>query len=215
MALTMNTNSHGLPISEAFYEARQAAQAYLDSRLTAPEASSKRAFNVPVIDISPSFSSSLADRQLVAAQIRDACTNSGFFHIVGHGVAPEKREAVLRQAARFFKTLSSEQKEVLHVRNSRYMRGWEPADYTYVNPADWDASNGQAAPLETKEAFNWGYQKELDPTGGDGKYVELDGTAVNGNVWPSEDDLPGFFDEIKQYYGEVLHLARHMFRLFA
>ncbi|KAK4998545.1 hypothetical protein LTR66_002251 [Elasticomyces elasticus] len=39
--------------------------------------------------------------------------------------------------------------------------------------------------------------------------------VINGNVWPSEDDLPGFFNEIKEYYGEVLHLARHMFRLFA
>lgn len=91
------------------------------------------------------------------------------------------------------------------------MRGWEPSDYSYVNPSDWDAA---AAP-ETKQCFNWGYEPALDPTGGDGAYVELDGSTGNGNVWPSEDDIPGFFDGIKSYYSEVLALARHLFRLFA
>lgn len=81
-----------------------------------------------------------------------------------------------------------------------------------VNPDDWNAAD---APQETKEAFNWGYEAGLDPTGGDGKYRELDGKAVNGNVWPSEEDLPDFYAQVKEYYGAVLQLARHLFRLFA
>lgn len=60
-----------------------------------------------------------------------------------------------------------------------------------------------------------GYEAGLDPTGGDGQYRELDGADVNGNVWPSEDDIPGFYETIKEYYGQVLNLARHLFRLFA
>lgn len=91
------------------------------------------------------------------------------------------------------------------------MRGFEPADYTYVNPDDWETSQVP----ETKEGFNWGYEERLDPTGGDGLYRELDGGLVNGNVWPSEEDLPGFFAGIKDYYSEILSLARHLFRLFA
>ncbi len=55
----------------------------------------------------------------------------------------------------------------------------------------------------------------LDPTGGDGKYAELDGRKENGNVWPSEEDLPGFYEVVREYYGHVLGLARHLFRLFA
>ncbi|GAB7356170.1 hypothetical protein MBLNU459_g6761t1 [Dothideomycetes sp. NU459] len=199
------------PASVTHGEAKSAAQEYLRQRLTTKSNVSSRPFTVPVIDISSTFSSSLADKQAVAAQIRDACTNSGFFQIVGHNVPQSARSGVLDQAGRFFKTLTPAQKDALHVRHSPYMRGFEPADYTYVNPDDWET---EQVP-ETKEGFNWGYEERLDPTGGDGKYTELDGSAVNGNVWPAEADLPGFFDGIKAYYSEVLALARHLFRLFA
>ena len=99
----------------------------------------------------------------------------------------------------------------MHVKHSNLLRGWEPADYTYVNPSDW---NTEVVP-ETKEGFNWGYETKLDPTGGDGKYRDLDGTPGDGNVWPEEDELPGFFDGVKEYYAAVLQLARHLSRLFA
>lgn len=92
------------------------------------------------------------------------------------------------------------------------MRGWEPSDASYVNPADW--TDAESVP-ETKEGFNWAYEEALDLTGGDGQYAELDGAMVNGNVWPAEEDLPGFFEGIKNYYSKVMELARHMFRLFA
>ena len=81
-----------------------------------------------------------------------------------------------------------------------------------MNPDDWSVED--QAP-ETKEGFNWGYEAGLDPTGGDGKYLELDGEVVNGNVWPEEADLPGFYGTVREYYGEMLGLARHLFRLFA
>ena len=195
-------------------EARQAAQAYLDSRLSnnGIQADSKE-FSVPVIDIAPSFSSSLEARKAVAAQIKAACTNSGFFHITGHGIDEETRQKILQLTKRFFKTLPREKKEALHVRHSEYLRGWEPAEYSYVNPADWNTE--ETVPPETKEAFNWGYEEGLDPTGGDGQYVELDGSKANGNVWPSEDDVPGMYAVIREYYGSVMNLARHLFRLFA
>ena len=112
-------------LSSTQIEARQAAQAYLDGRLAnGTEAKPSKAFTVPEINIAPSFSSSLADRQIVAAQIRDACTNEG---------------------------------------------------------------------------FNWAYEEGLDPTGGDGKYTELDGAVDNGNVWPDEEDIPGFYETVKDY----------------
>lgn len=202
------------PPSTTHDEARRAAQDYLNRRLAggAGATPSCRGFTVPEIDISRSFSTNLNDRKAIAAQIREACSHSGFFHITGHGVTEERRQSILHAARRFTKELPHEKKEALHVKHSKYLRGWEPADFTYVNPGDWDAED--AAP-ETKEGFNWAYEGGLDPTGGDGKYRELDGAAVNGNVWPLEEDLPGFYESVKEYYGEVLQLARHLFRLFA
>jgi isopenicillin N synthase-like dioxygenase len=56
----------------------------------------------------------------------------------------------------------------------------------------------------------------LDRTGGDGQYVQLDGSRTRDlNQWPSEDSVPGFYDAVKTYYGEALLLARHLCRLFA
>lgn len=121
------------------------------------------------------------------------------------------RKGILTQADRFFKTLTPAKKEALHVKHSKYMRGWEPSDYTYVNPDDWET---EIIP-ETKEGFNWGYEPGLDPTGGDGHYVELDGGREIGNVWPLDADLPGFYQGIRAYYSQVLGLGRHLFRLFA
>ncbi|KAK0946584.1 hypothetical protein LTR29_002052 [Friedmanniomyces endolithicus] len=195
-------------------QASQASQVYLNSRLAngGLNRSNPTPFTVPEINIAASFSSSLEDRKRIAVQIHEACTTSGFFHITGHGVSEEIRQAILALAKRYLKDVPRSKKEAIHVRNSKYLRGYEPADYTYVNPGDWEAED--AAP-ETKEGFNWGYEAGLDPTGGDGQYRELDGEDVNGNLWPSEEDVPGFYEIIKAYYGEVLGLARHLFRLFA
>lgn len=198
------------PQSVTHAEARAGAADYLNSRLTKSTGPAKQ-FAIPIIDISPSFSSSLADRKAVAAKIRSACTSSGFFHITGHGVPEAARDGILDQAAHFFGDLNPAQKEALHVKHSPYMFGWEPSTYTYVNPADWQS----AAQPETKEGFNWGYESRLDPSGGDGQYRNLDGSTEKANNWPSDTDLPGFFPAVQEYYGHVLSLARHLFRLFA
>ncbi|KAF2769550.1 Clavaminate synthase-like protein [Teratosphaeria nubilosa] len=200
-------------VAQTSSEAREAAQAYLNERLAKGAGlEASKGFTVPVINIAPSFSSSLEDRKAVAHQIHDACVTSGFFHITGHNIPEETRQRILGLAKRCLKDQPQEKKDALHVKHSKYFRGYEPAAYTQTNPGDWSVED---APRETKQAFNWGYEAGLDPTGGDGLYRELDGEDVNGNVWPNEDDIPGFHETVKEYYGEVLNLARHLFRLFA
>lgn len=172
------------------------AQKYLQSRLT--NTSSAPSFReIPIIDLTNSFSSSLSDRQAVAAEIKKACTTVGFFYITGHGISSKVCDGVLKLASRFFHELSQEEKEAIHMKNSDNFRGYEPAAFSIVNEID-----GK----ETKEAFNWGYESGLDPTGGDGKYVELDGTPESKvNLWPKEEKLPGFYEGIKTYYGQASH----------
>ncbi|KAJ4988615.1 2OG-Fe(II)oxygenase superfamily protein [Stagonosporopsis vannaccii] len=187
-----------------FAEAREGAAAYLQARLAAKSNITDEDFQVPIIDISPSFSDDGIERQRVADQIQEACTASGFFYITNHGVPLPAREGILQQAERFMHELSAEQKEKLHTKKSKLGLGWEPSEYTSI-----------AGDLETKEVFNFSYEAAMDRTGGDGKYVNLDGTTLNGNLWPNEEDLPGFYDTVKTYYSAVLDLARHLFRLFA
>jgi hypothetical protein len=178
--------------STTFTEAREGAAAYLRERLTAQAPVTDEDFEVPIIDISPSFSELKSERQKVADQIRKACTTSGFFYITNHGIPLSARRGILRQAERFMHELSPEQKEHLHTKKSKLGLGWEPSEYTSI-----------AGDLETKEVFNFSYEAAMDRTGGDGKYVNLDGSTTNGNMWPQEQDLPGFYDAVKTYYAGV------------
>jgi isopenicillin N synthase-like dioxygenase len=172
------------------------AKEYLQQRLEAKTATTTFR-TIPIIDLTRSFSSSLEDRQTVANEIHEACTKVGFFYITNHGISKEVCDAALQLAARFFHDLPQESKDAIHMKNSDQFRGYEPASFSSIN-------GDPMAEKETKEAFNWGYEAGLDPTGGDGAYVELDGsTKGSPNQWPSKSELPGFYKGIAQYYGEV------------
>ncbi|CAI6292288.1 unnamed protein product [Periconia digitata] len=177
---------------------------YLESRLAPRTDITDSDFEVPVIDLSASFTDSLDARKAVASQIRQACTTSGFFYVSNHGVPTPTLEKILDQAKRFYTELTKEQKQDLHIKKSKYGYGWEPSEYTSI-----------AGDVETKEGWNFGYEAGLDKTGGDGKYRNLDGSEGKANLWPNEEDLPGFYNGVKEYYSAVLELARHLFRLFA
>ena len=186
-------STHAVESSPADSITKQEARSttYLESRLAAKYKITDADFKVPIIDLSPSFSTLLDDRQSVAAQIHNACTTSGFFYITNHGIPSSTLEGILKQAERFF-DLPSAKKEELHINKSRYGFGWEPSDFTSI-----------AGDVETKEGFNFGYEAGLDPTGGDGKYRNLDGSQDKANLWPEEEDLPGFYEGAAEYYGAV------------
>ncbi|RAR00764.1 clavaminate synthase-like protein [Stemphylium lycopersici] len=185
-------------------EARNGAAAYLQSRLAVKDDTADADFEIPVIDLTSSFSSCVSDRKAVAAQMRKACTTSGFFYITNHGIPGPACDGILHQAKRFIHDLPLSKKQELHLKYNRFGLGWEPSEYTSI-----------AGDKEEKEVFNFAYEAELDPTGGDGQYKNLDGSTGKSNMWPKEDDLPCFYSGVKDYYGSVLGLARHLFRLFA
>ncbi|RDW62375.1 hypothetical protein BP6252_11808 [Coleophoma cylindrospora] len=211
MAEVASTPSTSLPSTQSdSLAAAIEVQNYLKARLSASKNSPSNEsgkWEIPIIDLTPSFSPSLSDRQAVASQIHQACITTGFFYITGHGIPLEICNNTLALAERFFRELTPEAKEKIHMKHSDQFRGYEPASWTSVNEYE---------TKETKEGFNFGYESGLDPSGGDGKYVELDGSSEAGkNLWPEETELPGFYAGIAQYYGQVLQLARHIFRLFA
>ena len=218
--------SDGLP---TILEEVRAAQNHLRARLAGaltkppPNIPESQLPTVPLIDLAPSFNGTASSRQAVALQIRSACLTTGFFQISNHSIPESATTGILHQAKRFFHDLTPSQKDALHIRHSALFRGYEPGNYTYVNVDDASPTSNSPTSTsppnpETKEGFNWGYEPSLDPTGGDGAYVELDGhppTHNNANVWPPEPSLPGFHAAIASYYSHVLRLARHLCRLFA
>jgi isopenicillin N synthase-like dioxygenase len=159
---------------------------------------------IPLIDIGPSFGNDERAKMAVAAEIGKACRQIGFFQITNHGVNLSARQGIMQQARRFFHELPREKKEAIHVKYSHLFRGWEPTDFSNVNPDDW--KEGDDVSCETKDIFNWGYEAALDPTGGDGKYVEMDlepSPAKGANMWPDEEDLPGFFSAVQVYHKQA------------
>lgn len=183
------------------------ARDYLEDRLgTADDSQSLKTFTIPVIDIASSYSGSLKDRKEVSQQIREACVSSGFFYVKSHNIPLQASRDILAHSKRFFHTLSADQKNALHISKSKYGYGWEPADATSIY--------GDA---EQKEAFNWGYEADLDPEARDNHpHVQLDGTKSDKvNQWPAETALSGFRNAIKTYHQQVLTLARHLYKLLA
>src|ERR1700733_10400684 len=58
---------------------------------------------LPVIDVSPFVEGgSAASRACVAAKIRRACIDIGFFYIAGHGIPAAELDEVLDRGRRFF-----------------------------------------------------------------------------------------------------------------
>ncbi|KAL7954124.1 hypothetical protein V8C34DRAFT_308607 [Trichoderma compactum] len=49
---------------------------------------------MPIIDMSPIFSSSLDERQAVAQQVRTAAQNMGFFYMENHGIPADVTQDV-------------------------------------------------------------------------------------------------------------------------
>ena len=57
---------------------------------------------IPLIDLSPYFAGSLADKKRVAGEISRACEHIGFFLVSGHQVDPALIEGVQRESRAFF-----------------------------------------------------------------------------------------------------------------
>jgi isopenicillin N synthase-like dioxygenase len=66
------------------------------------------------------------DRRSVAAAIRRACRDVGFFYAVGHGVDPGLQARLQAQAQRFFARPDREKAAIAMARGGRAWRGWFP-----------------------------------------------------------------------------------------
>lgn len=109
---------------------------------------------IPVIDLAPMFSEELADRKRVAASIRSAATNNGFFYIKNHGI-PEETIAQCKQQVFNFMRQPQEKKDLLSSRaRSKYYNG-------YLGRRKAQISRSETA--DVRESFSFRYSPELDP----------------------------------------------------
>ena len=115
-------------------------------------------------------------------QLTDACTRVGFFYIKDHDVPQEKIDGLFKTAETFF-AQSAEKKNAINYKKSKILRGYEPPAEVRTDETRKPDMNG---------AFNWGYEKELDP------------------VWPEGSDAQGKFP---CSYITLICLAKALYRM--
>jgi isopenicillin N synthase-like dioxygenase len=124
--------------------------------------------SLPVIDLTPLRDGT--DPDSVAAALDAACTDLGFFSVVGHHVTADLQAAMFEQARRFF-ALPLEQKMSIAIANSKCHSGYIPAQAETLD----DALGG-----DNKEALDIGTDR-----GPDHPQVRR-GTPLHGPAqWPA------------------------------
>ena len=156
---------------------------------------------VPVIDLSARDTA--RGRAALAEAIDDACTGSGFFIIVGHGISPELVERMYTVTNAFFK-LPDADKDL--VANRPGVSGFRRMGGTTAATID------RKTPPDLCEAFSAHVTGEL----GDDERAGLGdewATWTLANVWPEN---PAGFQEVWwEYMAVVGDLSADLMRLFA
>jgi isopenicillin N synthase-like dioxygenase len=159
---------------------------------------------VPVIDVAPFRDGTAAGKRRVADEIARACTDIGFFTIVGHGVDPGVVERMFRVSRAFFDLPLAEKQAVARPRPEQ-SRG-------YLGLGDENLSYSLDRPdtVDLKEFFAIG---PIDV--GDDEYYHRPAAypAFARNLWPARPvDLRPTFET---YYRAVEGVGFLLMRIFA
>jgi len=150
-----------------------------------------REASIPVIDIKPLVLGS-EERYTVAAKIREACREYGFFYIIGHGVS-ESLQCRLEKLSRDFFAQDLEAK--LQIRMARAGKAWRG-----YFPVGGELTSGRP---DLKEGIYFGAE-----LGRDHPLVKA-GTPMHGaNLFPS--NMPEFRDVILEYLSAMTGLGHRL-----
>ncbi|KAH0586038.1 putative iron/ascorbate oxidoreductase [Termitomyces sp. J132] len=155
---------------------------------------------IPIIDLANISNNDPAVQQALAAGIRDACVNVGFFYVRNHGISEGTISATLEVAKEFF-ALPLETKMKLENHKTPNFKGYSPLLSGNNNPDN-------AGDLQEGFEFGW---EPIDPlTARDDEDSE---TMSGANVWPLE--LPELRRKALKYYHAAVNLGKSLFPLFA
>ncbi|KAK5135421.1 hypothetical protein LTR08_005209 [Meristemomyces frigidus] len=151
---------------------------------------------VPTIDLGSYLrpNASAEGKAKVIEQVRAACSEYGFFQVIGHGVAVSTQCQMLECCQTLFR-LPQEQKEELSLKNSVARRGYERIGEQVLD--------SKALP-DQKEGFYIGREVPVD-----------DVSFLRGpNQWP---DLPFtvFREPVTAYYQHMLRLGNALLEMLA
>jgi isopenicillin N synthase-like dioxygenase len=163
--------------------------------MNASQSDSTEQSQVPVIDIQGLRSAHFEDRLAVAAALRAACTDKGFFYVVNHGISKTLIATAFERSKAFF-DLPDEAKWRTNKMYSPCNRGYEP-----LRAQTLEAN----APPDLKESYYIGVElPDDDPRVIAGKFNH------GPNQWP--DGVKDFRPVMTLYFSEMATLVKLLMR---
>lgn len=160
---------------------------------------------IPTLDIAPLLAGTAGARQRLAAELRHALENVGFYILTGHGVGLDRIEAVL-EAARRFHALPLEAK--LAIKANEHNVGYVGLNSTRSRASRVEGDAARKPNLV--EAFFM--KRDLSP---DHRDVRAGKLYRSANQWPDPALLPGFRETAVAYAATMEALARRLLPLYA
>ncbi|KAL7908339.1 hypothetical protein GGI35DRAFT_486409 [Trichoderma velutinum] len=166
---------------------------------------------IPIIDISPIFSSSLDERQAVAQQVRAAAQNMGFFYIKNHGIPADVTQDVYEAGLEFFRQ-DLQTKMRADSSGTKWDKGYQGPNTQRLNPSE---------SIDMRESFSYQYDPRYDDAVGEDKLGDIPEEArqylacEDDYPWEQTRNLPRLKESMMRHMGECLRLARALTRCFA
>jgi isopenicillin N synthase-like dioxygenase len=160
--------------------------------------------DVPVIDLTGFAEGSSHVRDRVGVEVDRACSEVGFFSVVGHGVDDQVIAEAYAEAMSFF-DLPMPERMAVAMPEPGYPYGYNPFSAEALN-----RSIGGDAPPDLKETFNVG---PIDVPALSA-IADVDQRAIYApNLWPAAQ--PALRPAIESYYGSMSRLASTLMQVFA
>lgn len=159
---------------------------------------------IPLVDISGA-SESVSRRKKVVKTIRQACEDTGFLIVTGHGVSDEVIKDIETSSREFF--------SLPHKEKIRYIGG--PGVYRGFTPIETSTlalSRDISTPPDLCEAFSINRFDDREVALRSGLREGREDFFVP-NIWPEKPE--GFKDTFEEYYGVMENLAIRLMRLMA
>ena len=148
---------------------------------------------VPIIDVAPLVADA-GDQKAVAAAMGQACTDNGFFYVIGHGVSEDVNQRLEELSHRFF---AQDVERKLEIRMALAGKAWRG----YFPLGD-ELTSGKP---DVKEGLYFGSQlDEDDPR------VRARLPLHGPNLFPA--GIPGFADTILEYMAALTNLGHALMR---
>lgn len=145
---------------------------------------------IPIIDISPLYSSHAKDWQEVADAIDQACRESGFFYVVGHSITQARIRELSDLYQRFF-ALPVDQKLKIDITKTTHHRGYGHFGTEQLDPSK---------PGDFKETFDMGRNLAADHPD-----VMANKPLHGTNQYP---DMAGFEQLVETHYWDMIELGK-------